>query len=97
MNILITQVIGRKRFRLIAPQHWQHLYNNVGVFSDVDCETPDLARHPKFRHVSVADATLEPGETLFMPVGWWHHARALDVSITVTFTNFIYPNRFNWE
>jgi ribosomal protein L16 Arg81 hydroxylase len=45
----------------------------------------------------VADVILEPGETLFMPVGWWHHARALDVSITVTFTSFIYPNHFNWE
>ena len=97
MNILITQVTGRKRFRLIAPQHWQHLYNNTGVFSDVDCETPDLARHPKFRLASMADVILEPGETLFMPVGWWHHARALDVSITVTFTNFIHPNHFSWE
>ena len=32
-----------------------------------------------------------------MPVGWWHHTRALDVSMTVTFTNFIYPNHFIWE
>ena len=97
MNILIAQVVGRKRFRLIAPEHWQYLYNNVGVFSDVDCETPDLAKHPKFRHAGVADIILRPGEALFMPVGWWHHARALDVSMTVTFTNFIYPNRFTWE
>ncbi len=97
MNILIAQVIGRKRFRLIAPEHWQYLYNNVGVFSDVDCETPDLAKHPNFRHAGVADIILQPGEALFMPVGWWHHARALDVSMTITFTNFIYPNRFTWE
>ena len=59
MNILITQVIGRKRFRLIAPQYWQYLYNNVGVFSEVDCETPDLARHPKFRHADVAEVILK--------------------------------------
>ena len=97
MNILMTQVIGRKRFRIIAPQHWQYLYNNTGVFSDVDCEAPDLATHPKFRHASVADIVLQPGEALFMPVGWWHHARALDVSMTVTFTNFIYRNHFTWE
>jgi LPS sulfotransferase NodH len=97
MNTLIAQVVGRKRFRLVPPQHWQYLYNNVGVFSDVDCETPDLAKHPEFRHANMADIVLEPGEALFMPVGWWHHERALDVSMTVTFTNFIYPNRFTWE
>jgi LPS sulfotransferase NodH len=96
-NILMAQVVGRKRFRLVAPEHWQYLYNNVGVFSGVDCEAPDFARHPNFRHADVADIILEPGDALFMPVGWWHHARALDVSMTVTFTNFIYPNRFNWE
>jgi LPS sulfotransferase NodH len=97
MNILMAQVVGRKRFRIIAPQHWQCLYNNVGVFSDVDCEAPDLGRHPKFRHAEVAEIVLEPGQALFMPVGWWHQARALDVSMTVTFTNFHYPNHFNWE
>jgi LPS sulfotransferase NodH len=97
MNVLIAQVAGRKRFRLVAPQHLQNVYNTAGVFSDVDCEAPDLARHPKFRRVGMADIILEPGETLFMPVGWWRHARALDVSMTVTFTNFIFPNRFTWE
>ena len=97
MNILIAQVAGRKRFRLIPPEYRRYLYNNIGVFSDVDCESPDLARHPEFRHARVADIILEPGQALFMPVGWWHHARALDVSMTVTFTNFIHPNRFTSE
>ena len=91
----MAQVVGRRRFRLIAPEYWRCLYNNVGVFSDVDCEAPDLVKHPKFRHAKVADIVLQPGDALFMPVGWWHHAHALDASMTVTFTNFIYPNRFN--
>ncbi|MGB8407086.1 MAG: Stf0 family sulfotransferase [Mycobacterium sp.] len=96
-NILMAQVKGRKRYRLIPPEHCQYLYNSVGVFSDVDCEAPDLTRHPDFRHATVIDVVLEPGEVLFMPVGWWHHVRALDVSMTITFTNFVYPNHFSWE
>ena len=93
----MARVVGRKRYRLIPPEHWQYVYNNVGVFSDVDCEAPDLAQHPEFRHATVTEVVLEPGEALFMPVGWWHQARALDVSMTVAFTNFAYPNHFSWE
>jgi LPS sulfotransferase NodH len=95
-NILMAQVAGRKLHRIIPASEWEYVYNSSGVFSDVNCEAPDLARHPKFRHAAVIDVILEPGEVLFMPVGWWHHVRALDVSITVSFINFIFPNRFSW-
>jgi LPS sulfotransferase NodH len=96
-NILFAQVSGRKRYRLVSAKQWQYVYNNIGVFSDVDCENPDLDRHPKFRDATVIDIVVEPGETLFMPVGWWHHVRALDVSMTISFTNFVFPNVFSWE
>jgi LPS sulfotransferase NodH len=96
-NILIAQVAGRKRYRLVPASQWQCVYNSTGVFSDVDCENPDLSRHPKFGDASVIDVVLEPGEVLFMPVGWWHHVRALEVSMTVSFTNFVFPNNFTWE
>ncbi len=95
-NILFAQVVGRKRYRVIPASQWQFVYNSTGVFSDVDCERPDLRRHPKFRDASVIDVVLYPGEVLFMPVGWWHHVRALDVSMTVSFTNFVFPNSFTW-
>jgi LPS sulfotransferase NodH len=95
-NILLAQVIGRKRYRLIPPSQWQYVYNSSGVFSDVDCEQPELDRYPKFSRATVTDVIVEPGEVLFMPVGWWHQIRALDVSITVSFTNFVFPNHFAW-
>ena len=39
---------------------------------------------------------LAPGEALFLPVGWWHHVRALDLSISVAFNHFTWPNDFDW-
>jgi ribosomal protein L16 Arg81 hydroxylase len=96
-NILMAQVVGRKHYRLVPASQWHFVYNNTGVFSDVDCESPDFNRHSDFRKATVIDVILEPGEVLFMPVGWWHHARALDVSMTISFTNFVFPNYFNWE
>jgi LPS sulfotransferase NodH len=97
VNILIAQVVGRKRYRLIPASQWQYVYNSAGVFSDVDCENPDLTRHPKFRNATMIDFVLKPGEVLFMPVGWWHHVRALDVSMSVAFTNFVFPNTYAWR
>jgi hypothetical protein len=96
-NILLAQVVGRKRFVLVPALQSDCVYNNVGVFSDVDAENPDPVRHPRFSEATRIELVLEPGEVFFMPVGWWHHVRALDVSITVTFTNFVFPNHFRWE
>jgi LPS sulfotransferase NodH len=96
-NILIAQVSGRKRYRLIPASQWACVYNNDGVFSDVDAADPDLEKYPRFRDAAITDFIVQPGEVLFMPVGWWHHVQALDVSMTVTFTSFVFPNHFTWE
>lgn len=95
-NILMAQIAGRKRIRMIPANQWPHVYNNVGVFSDVDIDSPDLARWPQFAGATILDVTLEPGEVLFIPVGWWHHVVSLCVSMTVSFTNFAYPNSYKW-
>ena len=38
------------------------------------------------------EITLEPGEILFLPLGWRRELRALDFSVMLTFTNFRWPN-----
>jgi len=40
----------------------------------------------------VYDVELQPGEIIFMPLAWWHQVKALDFSVTATFTNFLWPN-----
>jgi LPS sulfotransferase NodH len=96
-NIMIAQVAGRKRYRLIPAAQSRCVYNTAGVFSDVDAADPDLAKYPDFRDATITEFVLQPGEVLFMPVGWWHHVEALDVSMSVTFTSFVFPNHFSWE
>jgi len=97
MNILVAQVYGRKRFTLIPSNHVHLLYNEKGVFSEIDLEQPDLIQHPMFQDVKLQEVVLEPGEVLFVPVGWWHHVRALDIAITVSFINFLFPNTYSWN
>jgi ribosomal protein L16 Arg81 hydroxylase len=96
MNVLFAQITGRKRFTLISPLHIHHLYNEIGVYSEVDCEHPDYVRFPLYRYVKPLSLLLKPGEVLFVPVGWWHHVRALDISMSLSYTNFVYPNSYTW-
>jgi ribosomal protein L16 Arg81 hydroxylase len=92
LSVLFNQIVGRKRFRLISPLATHLLYNNISVYSDVDPLAVDDDRFPLFQEARQIIVTLEPGETLFVPVGWWHHVEALDLSISVSFTNFVFPN-----
>jgi ribosomal protein L16 Arg81 hydroxylase len=59
-------------------------------------EAPDLERYPWWPHVLVKDEVIAAGDALFVPVGWWHHVRALDPSISLASNCFVTPNRFDW-
>jgi len=50
-----------------------------GNVSAVDVEHPDLAAHPLAEGAHHWDALLGPGDTLFIPAGWWHMMRSLTV------------------
>lgn len=88
-------VAGRRRFTLYPPDQIAGLY--PGPFeltpagtpvSMVDPAAPDLVRYPRYaeaaRHASTA--TLEPGDAIYIPYGWWHGVESLDpVSILVNY------------
>jgi hypothetical protein len=93
-NNFMAQVRGRKLVRLIAPYELPSLYNNRHCFTQVDLDRVDFERFPAFRNVAVMDVEIGPGDLLFLPVGWWHYVRGLEVSITMTFTNFVFDNDF---
>jgi hypothetical protein len=93
-NNFMAQVRGRKRVKLIAPHDAAHVYNNRHCYSPVDPEKPNLEQFPRFAEANVIDLVIGPGDLFFLPVGWWHHVRGLEISITMTFTNFVYDNDF---
>ncbi len=84
-NFLI-QAQGSKEIDLIDPQYTQDLYpKSVSFydgFSEVDCTDPDYEKYPRFENVKIARETLHPGDILFMPAGWWHDVRSLDISVS---------------
>lgn len=94
-NNFMAQVHGRKLVKLIPSCDLPNMYNQFHCYTDVDAGAPDLVRFPDYARVRVIDCEIGPGDLLFLPVGWWHYVRGLDISITVTFTNFALDNDFH--
>lgn len=42
------------------------------------------AEEEDFRKVPFMDCILEPGDTLYIPIGWWHYVRGLSISFSVS-------------
>jgi len=96
-NNFMAQIVGQKRVRLIAPDFHPYLYNNFHCYSAVDLDSPDIERFPLFQRIRIHDMIIGPGDLLFLPIGWWHHVQGMSTSITLTCTNFKWPNDFGEE
>lgn len=73
-HVFHTQFHGRKRVLLFAPDQSRKLYQQpFTVRTYVDIDNPDYERYPKLKEVSGFEDELQPGETLFMPTGYWHY------------------------
>ena len=94
--LLHTQIVGRKRWRFVSPLSGPSLYNDFDVYSKVDFENLDLQRFPDAARVQVLDVVVEPGETVFLPLAWWHQVSSLDRCISLSFTNIDVPNTFDF-
>lgn len=92
-----TQIVGRKRWRFVSPLETPKLYNFNGVFSPIDVDRPDLTRYPSFAQVKMLEVVVEPGETMFLPLAWWHQVTSLDVSLSFSFSNLAVPNEFTYS
>lgn len=93
---LNAQIYGKKAFLLFSPEQHQFLYpvkiDEELWSSPIDPQNPDLAKYPLFERTSCIEAILQPGEILFIPIFWWHQARAITTAINLNmwaFTNKI--------
>jgi hypothetical protein len=93
-NVFFSQIMGRKRVTLIPAKQMHKVYNETGYHSEIDFDRDDLSDYPRLEGAHIVEETIAPGEMLFIPLGWWHAVKSLDVSITVTGNNFRFPNVF---
>lgn len=85
-HILHTQFGGRKRVLMFPYGEQYKLYRKpFEVLSLADFSnyyqhngSPDYDKFPALKLAEGFDFTLEPGDTLFMPAGYWHHMEYID-------------------
>lgn len=84
----LAQVHGRKKVLLYAPWQRELLYPIDGFNTYqpccVDVARPDLKRFPDFAQARPIEVTIEPGDLLVIPTGWYHCVWALDDVISVS-------------
>lgn len=88
---LFAQVWGQKTFTLAAPHHREAL----GTWStapqggldgcDFNPDAPDYQRFPQAAAVPFLRVTLEAGDLLFLPEGWFHQVESVSTSLSVNF------------
>ncbi|QIS21226.1 cupin-like domain-containing protein [Nocardia terpenica] len=96
----LCQVVGRKRCYFVSPDQHARMYprafrHQFGM-SRIDYRRPDLDRYPQFRNVVVEETVLHPGETLYVPNGYWHAIEAMDASISYSHQVVNDDNAIDW-
>ena len=88
-----VQILGHKHFILFPPSQSRLLYQVPGrTHCQFDPNIPDFIRFPLARKALGWQCTLHPGQSLYIPVGWFHQ-------VTVTSgwalnVNFFWPRPF---
>jgi hypothetical protein len=82
------QLYGTKEYLVFRPDQSRFLYPLDGIEANKsgisELENVDLSRFPLYAQAEGKRFELHPGETLFVPAGWWHTARIRSTSITVS-------------
>jgi cupin-like protein len=97
-HAFLMQLAGSKEYVAYSPDQGPWLYPQTGLESNKsavdDIERPDFGRFPLFARATPTRCVLRAGEMLFVPAGWWHTARILEPSVTVSANTL---NAANWK
>jgi hypothetical protein len=97
-HTFIHQIAGRKKFILFAPSDGEYLYplpdEKFSVSGIKDIENVDIEAYPLYQNATRYEDEAGPGDTLFMPSGWWHTAMMKSFSISLGIDAV---NHTNWD
>jgi len=90
-NTMLCQVIGRKRVRLVPPTMLEVVDTARGFHAMISADEV-AAREAGCCY----EATLEAGDAVFIPVGWWHEVESLSPSLSLALVSFRKDNHYGY-
>ncbi len=93
-HVFITQFQGIKRIWLFPWEQSDLLYKLPYNFHSItNIKEPDYNEFPGLKYLNGYEAVIKPGETLYIPSGWWHYIQyeteGYSVSIRALPSSFI--------
>lgn len=86
---ILAQIVGEKSLLLFDPRYFDEMYlygcdHRYSRHSQVfDITNIDFKYFPKLENITGFQASLKPGDALFIPNFWWHHAESRSFSASV--------------
>jgi hypothetical protein len=92
-DIFVYQLFGIKKWTIFPPTAYPSLYTNRPATdshpnfytSAVDLRNVDEFKFPNFRKAQSFEFILHPGDSLFLPSGWFHYVETLEDSVMINF------------
>ncbi|OAZ03808.1 cupin-like domain-containing protein [Flavobacterium succinicans] len=95
-NILHFHFHGKKQCMLFAPDQTPFLYKVPHALiarEDIDFDNPDFEKFPALKKAQGLITTLNHGEMLYMPEGYWHYMKYLTPGFSMSLRAF--PRRIS--
>jgi hypothetical protein len=92
---IVTQVYGHKEFILYKPEEEKYMYpdpENPWMSTIKNYHNPDYEKYPLFKNANPINDIVAPGETVYVPKGWWHTARSLEPTISIAKDLLVHQN-----
>jgi hypothetical protein len=90
-NILHFHFHGKKQCMLFAPNQTPFLYKVPHALiarEDIDFDNPDFEKFPALKKAQGLITTLNHGEMLYMPEGYWHYMKYLTPGFSMSLRAF---------
>lgn len=84
-HVFLSQFKGIKKVWLFPLEQSDYLYRLPYNFhSSANLKNPDYEKFPALQYISGFEAEIKPGDTLFMPSGYWHYIQYITEGFSVS-------------